>query len=1639
MQPTVSSPLTRRRRFLALALSLAAVLTLLTGAATGLRAAGDDRVFFPGSYKAESATAKAATATGQAVTATDTVELQIALKMRDFAKVQARVNAGERIPQAEMEARYYPLAADYEAVARWARAQGFKVAGNDPHRLSVNVSGPAATAEKAFGTKYAHVAVEGQDYLAAQAVPSLPAKVAAPVLSINGLQPYLKVKRMSRSLKPQISNAPPYLINEILRAYGATNLGVDGTGQTIAILIDTFPLDSDVTAFWTRNSVPQKLSNLNKINVNNVSPLPDVEGEETLDVCWTSGIAPAAKINIYASGSLQFTAIDKALQRIAQDLRGGASIGQLSISLGLGELDLPPGESTTESQYYLTITNYGVSIFVSSGDDGSNFGGDNDDTLQVSYAASDPSVTGVGGTALFLNRSTGAVSSETVWNELSIGEGAGGGGISALFARPSYQQGPGVPAGNKRVVPDVSLVADPETGCFLIVNNKTVQFGGTSWSAPVWAGFTALINQARVNNGLLPIGLLNPQIYPLIGTNNFRDIVTGNNGAYSATVGYDATTGVGVPVVSNLLNTLTTGGRFSLTGFNPTSGSPGTEVTLTGSRLDRTVSVSFNGAGATFTPVSPVQLTAVVPAGATTGPITITDSTGTSVASTLSFTVLAPGAGANDPFSNALALGLPPVSVTGSNVNATSEPGEPLHAGKPGGASIWYKWTAPANGVYSFNTYGSSFDTLLAVYTGASVDALTEVASNDDAAGLGTASAVTFQAVTGTTYYVAVDGISAGDGGSPAEGTVVLNFTNTNDKPVITNFNPQRGGPGRSVRLFGGNFLAVNTVRFNGVPALFTTNSNTQITAIVPSAATTGLISVEDTSGNTATSVGTFTVVPTPTNDNFDAGRFVESVPAALNGTNTGASKQPGEPNHADNAGGQSVWFTWVAPADGAYTLNTLGSDFDTLLAVYTGASVDRLTEIASNDDGGPRGTSSLAFNAAAGTTYHFAVDGYNDADGSYNLNLQVANGTPAITAVQPNSGGPGVAVAIQGTGLTTTTSVKFNGTPATFRVDSDVQITAVVPNGATTGPITVTGLNGTAVSPTNIVVTPVPANDNFSNSQLLSGGAPIIVTGSNAGASKEPGEPQIIPGDDGGRSVWYSWTPPNSGDYVITTRGSDFDTILGVYTGSTVANLVPIVANDDDETGGVTSTVTLTAIRGTTYRIAVDGSGGDAGSITLSILTTTAIQPVYTSSFEEAEGFSTKGTLIGQGGWKAVLNADGSSVSGGNGIIGNQLPNLGQQAFVGSTPLLGGATALHAYHDLNYVVSAANPVVSFSTVLKITPSSNGRYDRFGFTAGSGADDSAREQNEGRYFSLIFDNADGRVLYQLNDGSAPVDTGVTFSNNAIYSLEAVLDFQANSWSATLNGVSLVDGQPISTTGPAQLLTRISADWTPTDPAAPGDNALIFDQYAVNAPTFAAPVITVQPASLTATSGDTVVFSVVATGTPPLLYQWYYAGQPIEGATNPTYTIDAVTPSNAGRYNVAVRNNYGTTTSLDSFLVVSTTQAQVSAIVTVAAQQKAILETGSQPGVFLFSRSGDVSQALTVDYNVGGSAAGGIDYKPLTGRFTFKAGQANKKVKVKPLDRGLRDGSQVKVTIKALVGNGYVVGGAAKDKIKIQRN
>ena len=197
----------------------------------------------------------------------------------------------------------------------------------------------------------------------------------------------------------------------------------------------------------------------------------------------------------------------------------------------------------------------GITVCCASGDNGSS-DGIKDGRAHVDFPASSPHVVACGGTRL--EASKGAISNEVVWN--AAGGGATGGGVSDVFALPSWQSAAKVPpsanpGGRRgRGVPDVSGDADPATGYQVRVDGTDAVYGGTSAVAPLLAALVARIAQ-RLDS---PVGFLNPVLYGAAGRSALHDVTKGSNGAYKASKGWDACTGLGSPDGAKLLRVLTT-------------------------------------------------------------------------------------------------------------------------------------------------------------------------------------------------------------------------------------------------------------------------------------------------------------------------------------------------------------------------------------------------------------------------------------------------------------------------------------------------------------------------------------------------------------------------------------------------------------------------------------------------------------------------------------------------------------------------------------------------------------------------------------------------------------------------------------------------------------------------------------------------------------------------------------------------------------------------------------------------------------------------------------------------------------------------------------------------------------------------
>ncbi len=516
---------------------------------------------------------------------TERVRLQVYLRWRDAAGAEAVAYAAATpgtaayrrfMTPAAWRSRFSATAAAVRQVRDWLRSSGFHVGAVPANRLFVPATASVRTAEQAFGVSLGYYRVHGQVLRAPSAAPRIPSRLSAVVLGIGGLAqsrahhdapppPGFRVghpcsgswgERFAANKPPAYGGAQPYAPcgyrpDQLQGAYGITDLisnGTDGSGVTVAI-IDAFAaptIVSDVQTYSSRHGLPAPTITQMNAGPPYHGPKADQQGwygEETLDLEAVHSMAPGAAL-LYEGGSsdLDPDLLDRMNDIVANDR---ASI----ITNSYGELGeaLPRSIILAQHQVFEEAAATGISVLFSSGDSG-----DEVDTIgyrTTDWPASDPLATAVGGTSLgvgpldnyLFETGWGTTTSDLngkSWDPKPPGAWlyGGGGGTSRIFDEPDYQVGvvpssmSGYFGGAARVVPDIATVGDPNTG-FLEGETQTfpghkVQYdeyriGGTSLSSPLLAGIVALSVQTAGSD----LGLINPTLYSMAGSDAFRDIV----------------------------------------------------------------------------------------------------------------------------------------------------------------------------------------------------------------------------------------------------------------------------------------------------------------------------------------------------------------------------------------------------------------------------------------------------------------------------------------------------------------------------------------------------------------------------------------------------------------------------------------------------------------------------------------------------------------------------------------------------------------------------------------------------------------------------------------------------------------------------------------------------------------------------------------------------------------------------------------------------------------------------------------------------------------------------------------------------------------------------------------------------------
>ena len=490
----------------------------------------------------------------------------------------------------EFTARFGPGQEDYDAVIHFAEANGLTVVGTSRNRVNVDVMGSVANIEKAF-----HITLglyqrpaENRTFYAPDREPTV--DLPFPLWHVTGLDNYSIPRPLVRHVGDvrRKSNATTgsgpgasFLGSDMRSAYYGGSL--TGSGQSLGLL-EYFGTDlGDLNTYYSNvgqtNHVPITLLSTDGTSTSCVSPGCD-DTEQTIDMTQALGMAPGMSSLVMYVGSSD-AAIFNAM----------ATANPLNAQLS-SSWTWSPADPSTDNPYFQEFAAQGQNLFQAAGDSGAWT------SSSSIYPADDAFLTSVGGTDLTTQSAGGPWASETVWVD-------GGGGISPDgFAIPSWQTATasGCSACSKtlRNGPDVSANAN---FTFYVCADQTActsnVYGGTSFAAPMWAGYLALVNQQAVANGQPTLGFINPSLYTIgLGssyTTDFHDITSGSNG-FSATTGYDLASGWGSPNGSELLNALA--GSGSSPGFS-LSASPSSVTVVQGNsgntNITSTVTGGFNG------------------------------------------------------------------------------------------------------------------------------------------------------------------------------------------------------------------------------------------------------------------------------------------------------------------------------------------------------------------------------------------------------------------------------------------------------------------------------------------------------------------------------------------------------------------------------------------------------------------------------------------------------------------------------------------------------------------------------------------------------------------------------------------------------------------------------------------------------------------------------------------------------------------------------------------------------------------------------------------------------------------------------------------------------------------------------------
>lgn len=484
----------------------------------------------------------------------------------------------------EFAARFGGNAADFAAVKQWAVNSQLSILHESSARTSLTVRGTVAQMERLFMTQLNNYrSAAGDEFYSASVAPTLPSEIASKIRGVVGLTggvqkaPLYQVgkvvgeKPAAAAIGTNAGTGPggAYAPADLRTAYSIPTFG-SLVPQKVAIFEQGGIVKSDITTYETYFGLPNVTIAQTGVDGSDTGANTGTIIEVDLDIDAILGLNPSVKeIHVYVADYLEGIPFSTGLVDTFDEVATKKTAQTLSVSYGIDEVQAGDTAIQNEGDALVECETAGVTVVVSAGDDGA-YGRTGTNTKPATLNAPDPGsqplVTCVGGTSLTTS-STQQYSAEVVWNDLSTGHGATGGGVSSYWALPSYQPSslvtPNGGSSTHRNVPDVASVADPYTGYAVYTASQGgwLTVGGTSLSAPLWAGYISILNSGlQYLEGVTTprIGYFNPLLYTALGNSYFPagslyPILDGSNGdatlygtaGYNAGANYNNCTGLG--------------------------------------------------------------------------------------------------------------------------------------------------------------------------------------------------------------------------------------------------------------------------------------------------------------------------------------------------------------------------------------------------------------------------------------------------------------------------------------------------------------------------------------------------------------------------------------------------------------------------------------------------------------------------------------------------------------------------------------------------------------------------------------------------------------------------------------------------------------------------------------------------------------------------------------------------------------------------------------------------------------------------------------------------------------------------------------------------------------------------------------